>query len=118
MLVDIVDRLSNWKHASFRRDGSTLETMREAADEITSLRAELEKAKKDGWISVKDRLPEIRKDAKDFQLSSGESEIVFIVLDGYPCTGTYHVNIEEWSIPFHHGRWNPSHWMPYTPPKE
>lgn len=48
MLVDIVERLSNWKHASFRRDGSTLETMMEAANEITSLRAELEKAKKDG----------------------------------------------------------------------
>ena len=48
MLVDIVERLSNWKHASFRRDGSTLETMMEAANEITSLRAELEIAKKDG----------------------------------------------------------------------
>lgn len=39
MLADIVERLSNWKHASFRRDGSTLETMNEAADEITTLRA-------------------------------------------------------------------------------
>ncbi len=38
MLVDIVERLSNWKHASFRRDGSTLETMMEAANEITTLR--------------------------------------------------------------------------------
>ena len=57
MLVDIVERLSNWKHASFRRDGSTLETMMEAANEITSLRAELEKAKKDGWISVDTALP-------------------------------------------------------------
>ena len=46
MLVDIVERLSNWKHASFRRDGSTLETMMEAANEITSLREQL--AKKDG----------------------------------------------------------------------
>ena len=58
MLVDIVERLSNWKHASFRRDGSTLETMMEAANEITSLREQLEIAKKDGWISVDTALPD------------------------------------------------------------
>ena len=67
MLVDIVERLSNWKHASFRRDGSTLETMMEAANEITSLRAELEKAKKDG-----ERYRAIRKSGNNMRVVFGK----------------------------------------------
>jgi hypothetical protein len=39
-MTDIVERLRNWKHAAMRRDGSTLATMGEAADEIERLRAE------------------------------------------------------------------------------
>ena len=68
MLVDIVERLSNWKHASFRRDGSTLETMMEAADEITSLREQLEIAKKDGEraaITVSDAFNVLQKYLQD-----------------------------------------------------
>ena len=58
MLADIVERLSNWKHASFRRDGSTLETMNEAADEITTLRARVKELESGGWISVDTALPD------------------------------------------------------------
>lgn len=46
-MTDIVERLRNWRHAAFRRDGSTLGTMTEAADEIVRLRAELAECKKD-----------------------------------------------------------------------
>lgn len=80
MLADIVERLSNWKHASFRRDGSTLETMMEAADEITSLREQLEKAKKDGWISVEDRLPRKKQEVIIFAPSiNNKDEAIYAV---------------------------------------
>lgn len=42
MTSDIVERLRGWKHATMRRDGSTLGVMQEAADEIESLRSRLE----------------------------------------------------------------------------
>lgn len=37
-MSDITVRLRGWKHAAMRRDGSTLATMTEAADEIDRLR--------------------------------------------------------------------------------
>jgi hypothetical protein len=37
---DLIERLRYWRHATIRRDGSTLATMSEAADEIERLRAE------------------------------------------------------------------------------
>jgi hypothetical protein len=39
-MTDIVERLRGWRHAAIRRDGSTLETMRQAADEIEAVRGE------------------------------------------------------------------------------
>lgn len=69
------------------------------------------------WIKCSERLPEVSKNATDFQIASGESDIVFIMLNGHPTTATYHANIDRWAIPFHSGDWRPSHWMPYEPPK-
>ena len=76
--------------------------------------AELLEAKfKDRWISVDDRLPTVSETAKDFQLASGESDRVLILMNGYEHIGTYHSNIDTWSIPFHSGsNWKPTHWMP------
>ena len=64
------------------------------------------------WISVNDRLPAVSLEAKDFQLASGESDQVLIVMGGVRFIATYHVNIEKWNIPFHHGEWKPTLWMP------
>lgn len=63
------------------------------------------------WISVTDRLPAVSATAKDFQLASGESDQVLIVLGGDRKIATYHANIDTWSIPFHHGDWKPTHWQ-------
>jgi hypothetical protein len=69
------------------------------------------------WLSVEDILPPVSKNAKDFQLASGESDRVLIFMNGYEHIGTYHSNINSWSIPFHSGsNWKPTHWMPLPQP--
>ena len=69
------------------------------------------------WISVDDELPKVSKNAKDFQLMSGESDPVLIWMDGYKIA-TYHESINTWSIPFHSGKWKPTHWaILLDPPK-
>jgi hypothetical protein len=70
------------------------------------------------WINVDEKLPKISANAKDFQLASGESDQVLVWMNGYHLS-TYHVNINQWSLPFHHGDWKPTHWKALAmPPKD
>jgi len=81
--------------------------VRDAVTEITSLREQLEIAKKDGWISVQDRLPE------EHLLAGGNwtysEKVIVFNSDG--------VNIQRFVNGDCFG--NPTHWQPLpNPPKE
>ena len=64
------------------------------------------------WIDCSVELPKVSATAKDFQLLSGESDRVLVLINSYELIATYHSKIDNWSIPFHSGNWRPTHWMP------
>ena len=66
------------------------------------------------WIDCSVELPKVSATAKSFQLLSGESDRVLVLMNGYEHLATYHSAVGEWSIPFRNGNWNgqPTHWMP------
>ena len=70
----------------------------------------------DGWISVKDRVPDGLE--TDEVWTNGISSEVLIYLNKMFTTGKYCPKIDKWIIPGFSGDWSPSHWMPLPePPK-
>lgn len=71
------------------------------------------------WIKSSEKLPKPKEDAKDFEKASGESDTVWVLLNGKPTTGVYHANIGVWSIPWHSGQgWKPEYWAEIEYPSE
>ena len=95
--------------------------VRDAVAEITSLRAELEKAKKDGWISVKDRMPE---NVHIEHLTVGHSKAVLGYVKDNLCTFCVSYDYEHKAWRYfcdsnHIVRHEITHWQPLPePPKE
>ena len=88
--------------------------------EITSLREQLEIAKKDGWISVDTALPELRDDSVLAHFANGSIETIHIedyfrqITDGFDSNG--YQKYTRWYL---HSNPLVTHWQPLPePPKE
>ena len=75
----------------------------------------------DGWISVKDRLPEVKMSSVNGEIAFSDYVLIYKVYeDGTPwmAIDTCRVDKATWMTAIPGGGWTVTHWMPLPEPPE